>query len=91
MRPGRLIAATAALGLLLALLFCGLWVWKLAFSDLPTIPDKAALWSLNRPAGVTFLDRDGAVIGQRGPLHGAPLSLQQMPPLPAPGLPGGGG
>ena len=80
MRPGRLIAATAALGLLLALLFCGLWVWKLAFSDLPTIPDKAALWSLNRPAGVTFLDRDGAVIGQRGPLHGAPLSLQQMPP-----------
>jgi penicillin-binding protein 1A len=74
------VAATAALGALLAILLCGLWVWKLAFSDLPQIPGKEALWSMNRPAGVTFLDRTGAIIGQRGPLHGAPLSLNQMPP-----------
>jgi len=68
------------LGLLLGALFFGVWIWKLAFWDLPPIPDKAALWSLNRPAGATFVDRDGKVIGQRGPKHGAPLTLAELPP-----------
>ena len=78
-RPGQVIAAVVALGVLLAVLFLALWVWKLAFSDLPRVPDKAALWSMNRPAGATFLDRNGQVIGQRGPLHGKPLTLAQLP------------
>ncbi len=68
------------LGVLLAILFAGLWIWKLAFSDLPQVPDKAALWALNRPAGASFVDRDGKVIGQRGPRHGAPLTLAELPP-----------
>ena len=67
-------------GALLAVLFVGLWVWKLAFSDLPTIPDKVSLWSLNRPAGATFVDRNGHIIGQRGPRHGAALTLSDLPP-----------
>jgi penicillin-binding protein 1A len=78
-RPGQVIALAAGLGVVLTLLFLGVWVWKLAFSDLPSIPDKATLWSLNRPAGATFLDRNGAVIGQRGPLHGKPLTLAELP------------
>jgi penicillin-binding protein 1A len=78
-RTGQVIGATVAAALLLIVLFLGLWVWKLAFSDLPPIPDKAALWSMNRPPGVTFLDRTGSVIGQRGPKHGAPLTLKEMP------------
>ena len=69
-----------AVGAILAALFVGLWVWKLAFSDLPTIPDKASLWSLNRPAGASFVDRNGKVIGQRGPRHGASLTLADLPP-----------
>jgi len=56
------------------------WIWRLAFSDLPSVPDKSALWALNRPAGATFLDREGKVVGQRGPKHGAPLALNQLPP-----------
>jgi penicillin-binding protein 1A len=68
------------IGAVLAALFLGLWVWKLAFSDLPPIPNKAALWSMNRPAGATFLDRNGRVIAQRGPRHGPPLTLSQVPP-----------
>jgi len=79
-RTGQVVAATAGLAGVLVVLFLGLWIWKLAFSDLPPIPDKQALWSMNRPAGVTFLDRNGAVIGQRGPRHGAPIALTQMPP-----------
>jgi penicillin-binding protein 1A len=63
----------------LASLFSSLWIWKLAFSDLPQIPDKAALWALNRPAGAAFVDRQGAVIGQRGPRGGAPLTLDALP------------
>lgn len=68
------------IGATLTLLFVGLWVWKLAFSDLPTIPDKGELWSMNRPAGTTFVDRNGKVVGQRGPKHGAPLTLKELPP-----------
>ncbi len=75
----RAIGLGLGLGVLLAALFIGLWIWKLAFSDLPQIPDKAALWALNRPAGATFLDRQGKVIGQRGPRHGAPLTLDELP------------
>ena len=76
----RAIWLGVGLGALLAVLFAGLWIWKLAFSDLPPIPDKAALWSLNRPAGAAFVDRDGKVIGQRGPRHGSPLTLAALPP-----------
>ncbi len=78
-RTGLAIGVVAGVGVLLTALFLGLWVWKLAFSDLPPIIDKAALWSMNRPAGVTFLDRNGQVIGQRGPRHGPPLTLNQLP------------
>jgi penicillin-binding protein 1A len=78
-RTGQVIGLMIGVCAVLMVLFLGLWVWKLAFSDLPPIPDKAALWSMNRPPGVTFLDRDGNLIGQRGPKHGAPLTLDQMP------------
>ena len=37
-RTGQVVAATAAIAGLLIVLFLGLWVWKLAFSDLPPIP-----------------------------------------------------
>lgn len=75
----RAVWLGVGLGVVLAMLFAGLWIWKLAFSDLPPIPDKAALWGLNRPAGATFVDRDGKVIGQRGPRQGAPLTLDELP------------
>lgn len=79
-RAARAIGWGVAIGVALAVLFVALWVWKLAFSDLPAIPDKDSLWSMNRPAGATFVDRTGAVIGQRGPRHGAALTLSDLPP-----------
>ena len=78
---GRL--ARAGVALLVALLLLagigGLWIWRLAFADLPTIPDKAALWSLNRPPGVTFQDKDGHVIAIRGSRNGQTVSLAELP------------
>ena len=68
------------LALLLALGLVSLWVWRLAFADLPAMPDRSALWSLNRPPGVTFLDRTGAVIAVRGPREGQMLKLGDLPP-----------
>lgn len=73
------VVVAVAVGALLVLVLVGLWVWRLAFAELPPIPDKAALWSLNRPPGATFLDYQGQLIGQRGPRHGPPVPLKAMP------------
>jgi penicillin-binding protein 1A len=76
---GLRLALLAVLSLLLASMLVGLSVWKLAFSDLPTLPDKAALWSLNQPPGITFLDRDGQAIATRGSRRGQVVGLADMP------------
>ncbi len=76
---GLRLALLAVLSLVLASMLVGLSVWKLAFSDLPTLPDKAALWSLNQPPGITFLDRDGQVIATRGSRRGQVVGLAEMP------------
>ncbi len=68
-----------AIGGTLAALLIGLWVWRIAFAELPPIPGKQALWSMNRPPGITFLDRNGQVLGQRGFRHGPPIGLAQLP------------
>ncbi|WP_158916512.1 transglycosylase domain-containing protein [Caulobacter sp. S45] len=80
-RLTRRTRGLAAIGLAL-LLVLGLGMlsgWKLVFADLPPTPDKAALWSLNRPPGVTFLDKDGAMLAVRGPRHGQVVVLGDMP------------
>ncbi len=58
----------------------GVFLWRSVTVDLPRVPPAAELWSLNRPPGVTFLDRDGRVIAIRGPRHGAPVRLDELPP-----------
>ena len=73
------LRSIAAAGALAALLFVGMWVWRFALSDLPVVPPAQALWSLNRPPGAVFLDRNGVEIGRRGPYHGRPLTLAELP------------
>ncbi|MGC1303100.1 MAG: transglycosylase domain-containing protein, partial [Caulobacteraceae bacterium] len=68
-----------ALALILVSGLTALWGWKLVLADLPPTPDKAALWSLNRPPGVTFLDKDGTLLAVRGPRHGQAVALGDMP------------
>src|SRR5690242_10918251 len=53
------------------------WTWPLA--AVPRIPPPAQLWSVNRAPGMTFLDKDGAVIATRGPKHGQRVALKEMP------------
>lgn len=46
---------------------------------LPSLPDKATMWEMNLKPNITILDKDGRVIGHRGPYIGEPLKLDQMP------------
>ncbi len=67
-------------GLSLVTILLAVFVWRWVLADLPTIPGKDALWSVNRPPGVRFLDRNGEVLAQRGFRHGAPVALSDLPP-----------
>jgi penicillin-binding protein 1A len=73
-----LIAAAAGLVLLAVLALAQLY--RFVFADLPAIPAEArALWSLNRPPGMAFYDRNGALIATRGPRHGLVVPLAELP------------
>jgi penicillin-binding protein 1A len=74
------IAATAAVAVLLLAVLGAAIGWKVWFSDLPQIPAREALWSMNRAPGMTFLDRNGDRIASRGPRHGVRVSLASLPP-----------
>jgi penicillin-binding protein 1A len=55
--------------------------WRWAFSDMPDLPENLAeLWDVRREHSITLLDRDGALIDVRGPLYGAPVRLDELPP-----------
>ena len=74
------IAVAVALGIGLSAVVLTVWIWRIAFAELPAIPGKEALWSLNRPPGITFLDTSGQVMGLRGFRHGPPAPLNRLPP-----------
>ena len=46
---------------------------------LPDLPNKEAMWDMNVQPNITLLDKDGKVIGHRGPYYGRPLKLNEMP------------
>ena len=49
------------------------------FDGLPSLPDKKTMWEMNLQPNITLLDKDGRVIGHRGPHIGRPLKLKEMP------------
>lgn len=71
-RRAASIAAGAAL-----LLVVGVWVW--IYWGLPRVPDADALWALNRQQSVMFVDRDGEILGVRGPYYGRRAQLADLP------------
>lgn len=48
-------------------------------NDLPSLPDKRTMWELNLKPSITLMDKDGTIIGHRGPFIGKPMKLGQMP------------
>jgi len=76
----RRVAGAAALAILGFGGLAAAQAYRTVFADLPAVPDRATLWSLNRPPGFTFTDRHGRVIATRGPKHGQGVRLRELPP-----------
>jgi penicillin-binding protein 1A len=68
-----LLAIMAAGGLAAA------WQFGKLTAGLPDIPDKTALALVNQAPGMTFEDSTGKVIATRGPRHGHPVVLSELP------------
>lgn len=74
----RLAACTALL--LVNLCLGGMFGFHQVFlKDLPKVPSRDQLWGAGRPPGMTFVDSSGRILAQRGPRHGAPVRLAQLP------------
>lgn len=69
-------AAGIAAGAALLAVFA-VWIW--IYWGLPRVPDANALWSLNRQASIMFLDREGEIMGVRGPYYGHRVHLADLP------------
>lgn len=70
-------------GVIIALSLIGVFGYLQAkaylFDGLPSLPDKSTMWELNLQPNTTLLDRNGEVLGHRGPHLGRPLKLTEMP------------
>jgi penicillin-binding protein 1A len=55
-------------------------LWNTMFAQMPILPDKQSLWTLNREPAVEFIDTNGATIAVRGPRYGRAVRLTDVPP-----------
>ncbi len=77
-RRWRIVFSVLAV-LLLVLTFGFFQIRAYLFNGLPALPDKATMWEMNLKPNITLLDKDGRIIGHRGPFVGRPLKLREMP------------
>ena len=72
------------LGVLALAVVCASLAANLAVRDflaeVPEIPAKSELLVANQAPGMTFEDRTGKVIATRGPKHGFPVTIGDLPP-----------
>lgn len=62
-------------------LFLGVWgVWTWLFAGMPRIPDKDALWVVNRAPAIEFTDAEGRTLAVRGPRYGRAVDARTLPP-----------
>ena len=56
-----------------------LMLWNTMFAQMPVLPDKESLWTLNRESAVEFIDAKGDTIAVRGPRYGRAVRLNEVP------------
>ena len=61
----KVIGTLAATGLVTFAL-----LWNALFAQMPSLPSREALWTLNREPAVEFIDAKGETISVRGPRYG---------------------
>ncbi|MBI5941811.1 MAG: PBP1A family penicillin-binding protein [Caulobacterales bacterium] len=57
----------------------GIYIWRKYLTDVPPMPDRAALFAVNRAPGIRFQDRTGVQVAVRGPRYGERITLDQLP------------
>lgn len=55
-------------------------LWNALFAQMPALPSKDALWSMNRDPAIEFLDENGETIAVRGPRYGKIIAPADLPP-----------
>ncbi|MDP1632783.1 MAG: PBP1A family penicillin-binding protein [Caulobacter sp.] len=56
-----------------------LYISQKYLTDVPPMPDREALFAVNRAPGIRFQDREGNQIAVRGPRYGERMTLDQLP------------
>ncbi|HVY90935.1 MAG TPA: PBP1A family penicillin-binding protein [Hyphomonadaceae bacterium] len=54
-------------------------LWNTLFAQMPQLPSRDALWTLNREPAVEFIDDKGATIAVRGPRYGRAVHTAELP------------
>lgn len=54
-------------------------LWNTLFAQMPALPDKDALWTLNRTPAVEFIDTHGNTVSVRGFRYGRAVSAKTLP------------
>jgi penicillin-binding protein 1A len=55
-------------------------LWNTLFAQMPALPSREALWTLNREPAVEFIDAKGDTIAVRGPRYGRAVNAKELPP-----------
>jgi penicillin-binding protein 1A len=79
-KRGPLILQVVGTGFAVGLVTMGL-LWNTLFAQMPQLPSKEALWTLNRAPAVEFIDTKGATIAVRGPRYGRAVKYDLLPPF----------
>lgn len=54
-------------------------LWNTLFAQMPQLPSRNSLWTLNRQQATEFIDVNGLTISVRGPRYGRFVGLDEMP------------
>ena len=54
-------------------------LWNTLFAQMPVLPDKESLWTMNREPAVEFIDTQGRTISIRGFHYGRAVSAKTLP------------
>ena len=71
----KIVGTAAAVGLITF----GL-LWNSLFAQMPALPDRETLWTMNREPAVEFIDTQGKTIAVRGFRYGRAVSAKTLPP-----------
>jgi penicillin-binding protein 1A len=79
MKWGPLIFKIAGTVAAVGLVTFGL-LWNSLFAQMPALPDRDSLWTMNRVPAVEFIDTQGRTIAVRGFRYGRAVSAKTLPP-----------